>query len=176
MSQLSLETHKEHDGWFRGQLWCLASHGSVSPFLRDTDETATLKEALGNIQFKPCPLSYFSLIFVELACSESSLPSLGKYQPGLLKSWPYDLQQCLKEASPDCGRSFFQGGKAAIVLTMEKSDGKRQSPECPFCLAAVSYEGFLHSHCEQANVSRVGAGAPRAEQTPTRMMLMSITQ
>lgn len=62
------------------------------------------------------------------------------------------------------------------MLTMEKSDGKRQSPKCPFCLAAVSYEDFLHSHPEQARVSGVGAGAPRAEQTPTRMMLMSITQ
>lgn len=62
------------------------------------------------------------------------------------------------------------------MLKMEKGDGKRQSPECPFCLAAVSAEGFLRSHPQQASVSGVGAGAPRAEPTPTRTMLMSITQ
>lgn len=61
------------------------------------------------------------------------------------------------------------------MLNMEKDDGN-QSLECPFCLAAVSYEGFLHSHPQQASVSGVGAGAPRAEQTPTHMMLVSITQ
>lgn len=62
------------------------------------------------------------------------------------------------------------------MLNMEKGDGKRQSPECPFCLAAGSYEGSLHSHPQQASVSGVGAGAPRAEPTPTHMMIMSITQ
>lgn len=62
------------------------------------------------------------------------------------------------------------------MLNMAKGDGKRQSPECPFCLAAVSYKGFLHSHTQRASVSGVGAGAPRAESTPTHMMIMNITQ
>lgn len=85
MPQLSLETHKEHDGW--EDSCCAWLLGSISPFLEDTDETATLKRGSGNHPDKPRPLFCFSLSFVELACSRNNLHSLGKYQPDLLKIW-----------------------------------------------------------------------------------------
>lgn len=49
---------------------------------------------------------------------------------------------------------------------MERGDGKKQSPECSFCLATASLKGFLHTHPQPASASEAETGAPRAGHTP----------
>lgn len=52
------------------------------------------------------------------------------------------------------------------MLNTERGDGKKQSPECSFCLATASLKGFLHTHPQPASASGVETGAPRAGHTP----------
>lgn len=49
---------------------------------------------------------------------------------------------------------------------MERGNGKKQSPECSFCLATASLKGFLHTHPQPASASGAETGAPRAGHTP----------